>query len=304
MKIMLNTFLILGVLLISRFSSSAWNSFGHMTIAAIAYRDLSSDEKIKVGELLQHHPDYAKWKQNYSRNVADFDLDAYVFMQASIWPDQIRRKGNPYDHPEWHYIDYPLEPPAFPERAGPAPRNDVLYGISQSEAFLKNKLSSPEERAVYLSWLIHLVGDIHQPLHCATLVNADYPAPNGDRGGNSFYVRPAEAAVNLHSIWDKALGASANLRVQFNYATEIRAVYPRTNLLELATHIIPEGWSIESRRIAIESGYLNGNLKGSKEKENAPRLPTFYTAQLKQVAERQAALAGYRLADTIRNYIK
>jgi len=304
MKFLITSTLASVFLVFSQAISLAWNSSGHMVVAAIAYKDLSGDEKVKVSELLKHHPDYQKWEQAYGWSGSEFDPNTYAFMQASVWPDQIRRKGNPYDHPEWHYIDFPLEPPTFPEKPSPTPKNDILYGISQSEAFMTNKLSSPEEQAVYLSWLIHLVGDIHQPLHCATLVDDDYPAPIGDKGGNNFYVRPSETAVNLHSIWDKALGATANPRLQSNYAIQISAVYPRTNLLELAAHRIPEGWSLESRKIAIESGYLNGTLKGSKEKDSAPSLPESYGGQLKQVAERQAALAGYRLADTINKLLQ
>ena len=167
--------------------------------------------------------DYEKWRGSYTPGAPNLDLETYVFMRASTWPDQIRRKGSPYDHPEWHYIDYPLEPPTFPEKPGPSPTNDILYGIAQSEKMLRDPNSSPEVRAVYLSWLIHLVGDVHQPLHCSTLVNVEYPAPIGDKGGNNFYVRPAEAALNLHSIWDNALGATVNPRTQFNYAIGICA---------------------------------------------------------------------------------
>ena len=286
-------------LLFSRPLSLAWSSPGHMTIAAIAYRELSADQKHAVSELLKNHPNYSNWKTSYDRGVPGLDLETYVFMRASSWPDEIRRRGNPYDHPEWHYIDYPLEPPLFPAKPAPFPTNDILYGIAQSEKMLRDIHSSPEIRAVYLSWIIHLVGDIHQPLHCSALVNDDYPAPMGDKGGNNFYVRPAEAAVNLHSIWDKALGAAVNPREQYNYAIGIRAEYPRTVLPELSKARTPESWSEESRGLAIEAGYLCGKLKGSKQRESAPELPKSYTQNLKTVAERRGALAGYRLADEI-----
>ena len=49
------------------------------------------------------------------------------------WPDEIRRRGNPYDHPKWHYVDYPLKPPKFPVEPGPDPTDDILYGIAQCE---------------------------------------------------------------------------------------------------------------------------------------------------------------------------
>lgn len=235
--------------------------------------------------------------------MTNFDLDTYIFMRASTWPDEIRRRGNPYDHPQWHYVDYPLEPPAFPDKPRPFPTNDILYGISQSEKMVRDPNSSPEARAAYFSWLIHLVGDIHQPLHCSTLVNTNYPAPAGDRGGNEFYVKPAEAAVNLHSVWDRALGGTVNPRTQLNYAVQISTEQPRASLPELSKDKTPVAWSKESRAIAIESVYLRGTLAGSIHRDDAPTLPEGYTRSMKTIAEKQAALAGYRLADEIRDCV-
>jgi hypothetical protein len=284
-------------------TSLAWSSPGHMTIAAIAYRDLSDSQKQAVTELLTHHPDYPQWKENYTMSGSDFDLNTFIFMRASTWPDEIRRKGNQYDHPLWHYIDYPLEPPDFPDKPSPTPTNDILYGISQSEKFIKDTNSSPEIRAAYLSWLIHLVGDIHQPLHCATLVTSNYPAPAGDKGGNEFFVKPADEGVNLHSIWDRALGGRIDFRTQLNYAIQLAAEYPRASLPELTTDKTPVAWSKESRALAIEKAYLRGNLAGSTDRDDAPALPESYTKSMKTVAEKRAALAGYRLADEIRDCI-
>jgi hypothetical protein len=223
-------------------------------------------------------------------------------MRSSTWPDEIRRAGNKYDHPNWHFIDYPLRPPGFAFEPGPKPDDDVLYGVAQCEKVLSDAKADPEFRAAYLSYLIHLVGDMHQPLHCASLFTAAYP--NGDKGGNDFYVMPAQRGVRLHGIWDGLLGTSANPRTQWNYATEIDAKYSRSSLPELATHATPKEWSLESRELAIEQAYLRGELKGAKDAADAPKLPEGYTKEAKQVAEKQAALAGYRLADEITKYLK
>jgi len=292
------------VLVFSCSVAFAWSGAGHMTVAAIAYGELSADEKHKVSNLLTHHPDYSKWTNKFSAELAPIDLETFVFMRASTWPDEIRRRGNEYDHPEWHYIDYPLEPPLFPDKPSPFPNNDILYGIAECEHTLTNRNALIEVRAAYLSWLIHLVGDIHQPLHCSTLVNADYEEPIGDKGGNSFFVKPNTAGVNLHSIWDKALGASVNYRSQFNYATRIVADNSRANLAELSKDLTPQSWSKESRAIAIENAYLHGNLHGGKTAATAIPLPEDYTRNLKMIAERQAALAGFRLAGEIKRFVR
>ena len=63
-------------------------------------------------------------------------------------------------------------------------------------------------------------------------------------------------------------------------------------------------WSLESRGIAVEKAYLHGNLKGGTSKETAQELPEGYTKAAKTVAEKQAALAGYRLADEIQNHLR
>ncbi len=272
-----------------------------MVIAAEAYRGLSPEEKAQVFDVLKTHPDFAKWSHDYHVN-ANFDLPAYVFMRSSSWPDEIRRSGSPYDHPNWHFIDYPLRPPAFAFEPDPHPTDNVLYGVAQCEKVLSDTNAGSELRAVYLSYLIHLVGDMHQPLHCESFYGPVYP--HGDRGGNDFYVRPAQAGVRLHGIWDGLLGSSANPRTQWNYAISLNSKYSRASLPELTQDTIPKSWSLESRALAIEYGYLNGQLQGGTTEDTAPPLPDGYTKQAKAVAEKQGALAGYRLADEIQKYLK
>jgi len=157
-------------------------------------------------------------------------------------------------------------------------------------------------RAVYLSYLIHLVGDIHQPLHCASLFNNTYP--DGDKGGNDFYVKPGSRGIKLHAIWDGLLGTSGKPHAHLNYAIEIESEHPRSSLKELKKAKTSKEWSLESRFVAIEKVYLRGKLKGSTMAESAPPLPEGYTKTAKTVVERQAALAGYRLADELQHVLR
>jgi hypothetical protein len=89
-----------------------------------------------------------------------------------------------------------------------------------------------------------------------------------------------------------------------NYAFEIEKAHPRSSLKELSKARTPKEWSLESRAVAIDVVYLRGQLKGSISPETTPALPADYTRTAKTVAERQAALAGYRLADEIRNVLR
>lgn len=280
-----------------------------MVIAAEAYHELPERTRSKVDEILKAHPDYAKWVATHSKEkFADLSLSEYVFLRASKWPDEIRRaKGQgsrSYDHPHWHYVDYPLKPTKFPLEPGPSPKDDLLYGIAQCEKNLCDSKASPEEKAVYLSYLIHLVGDVHQPLHCCSLVNETYP--NGDKGGNDFYVKPGNKGIKLHSFWDGLLGTSSKPQTQIYYAIELLHDHPRKSLPELAKATTPKDWSLEGRQIAIDKAYLRADINGGcgTSEQNACELPSNYTKEAKAVAENRAALAGYRLADEIQMLIK
>ena len=272
-------------------SAFAWSGAGHMAIAAIAYNELSPEQKKKVTDILKSHPDFDKWQAARQKDGTDMEIGAYIFEKASTWPDEIRRKHNQYDHPHWHYIDYPLRPPSFPFQPAPTPDDDVLYGIAQSEKSLSNPSTTAEEKAVYLSWLIHLVGDIHQPLHCASLFTSEFP--NGDKGGNDFQIQPGTKPIKLHSYWDGLLGTRSYVQGQHNYALKIVREHPRTSLKQLK-ETSPKDWSLEGRSLAINWAYLNGRLK------NGSAVGSDYNQNAKAVAEQQAALAGYRLADGVR----
>ena len=139
-----------------RTNAFGWGSAGHQVIAAEAYRELTPELKAQVIEVLKTHPYYTKWSKAYHSNP-NFDQFAYVFMRSSTWPDEIRRNGNKYDHPNWHFIDYPLRPPQFAFEQDPRPTDNVLFGIEQCEKTLSDIKADPELRAVYLSYLVHLV---------------------------------------------------------------------------------------------------------------------------------------------------
>ena len=300
-----SSFLLTPILLLAaNHVALAWSSAGHMLIAAEAYRDLSPRLQAKVTDLLKFHPQYDNWAKAFASGPGNMDLATYVFVRSSTWPDEIRRHGSQYDHPHWHYVNYPLKPPAFHFEPGPAPDDDILFGISQCEKTLSDKHAPAELRAAELSWLVHLVGDLHQPLHAATLITDTYPAPAGDKGGNDFYVKPAREGIRLHSFWDQLLGRSANPHTALNEAIRLQAEQPRKSLRELSKAKTPVKWSLESRTLAIEKAYLNGKLAGSSNPETAPALPEDYAKSAKAVAEHRAALAGCRLADEISKYLR
>ncbi len=280
---------------------AAWSGHGHMMIAALAYRSLPADRQAAWAALLYHHPEYDAWQQDFEGIGVEMEIGEYLFMRASVWPDQIRRRGNPYDRATWHYTNFPLRPDSFAMAETLTPENDVLFGIDESLRVLGSAREDAIDRAVHLSWLLHLIGDLHQPLHAATLVNDVYP--EGDRGGNDFFIRPRpnRAGMNLHAFWDQLLGTSDTVREIRNQTTLLGHTYTRLALLELREATDPMAWAMESRQLCIEAVYLNGTLAGELEarRDQAPVLPDDYPMRAKQIAERRAALAAYRLADVL-----
>jgi hypothetical protein len=292
----------MGWVLLSCLTAMGWSGAGHQVIAAEAYRELPGGVQKKVVHLLERHPQYARWKESLDSAVGGPDLGMQVFMRASTWADDIRRSQSDYNHPRWHFIDYPLKPSGFPLLPDSTPGDNIVYAIQQCERSLSSRKASPEERAVYLSWLIHLIGDVHQPLHCSSLF--DDAHPRGDKGGNGFFIKPAERGITLHSFWDGLLGTSGKPQSRLNYAVELQSEHPRKSLKALKKARTPKEWSLEGRNVAIENAYLRGELKGGLTREDAPDLPSGYTKTAKAMAERQAALAGYRLADEIEKWVK
>ena len=274
----------------------AWGPAGHMAVAIIAYQDMPPAMQQRCVAILQAHPNIEKWKE---KSASDSPADAamFTFAKASTWPDEIRRGNSPYDHPAWHYIDYPLTPPDFPFVAGLDPGDNILIGIDQSEKTLRDKAATPEQQAAALSWIIHLVGDIHQPLHAAELVTPAYPLPEGDRGGNKYFVSVGGNAINLHAFWDRLPGQFFSPPFAADAAGRIEKQFPRASLAELTSGKDPVAWSLESRTLAIDKAYLRGKLPGSADsKVLPPPLPPDYLRESKEIADRRLALAGYRLA--------
>jgi S1/P1 Nuclease len=163
--------------------------------------------------------------------------------------------------------------------------------------------SDPAKRGIALSWLFHLIGDIHQPLHAVQLFTREYP--KGDEGGTDTCVRVAQgrAALLLHQFWDELLTSSNNIGTLKNIAIELQSRFSKSSLSELAV-TAPEAWAKESFEIATKIAYQNGALRGTpkgqrrdcREVMNAAVLPVGYVQIARKIADRRMALSGYRLA--------
>jgi len=278
-------------------ATHAWNARGHMIVAAIAYQELTKENQESITDILIHHPEYErKWKIDYQEVKDDVKLGLYLFIKASIWSDNIRSNKHPHNHlnvSKWHYMNYELR---FPYKGDliVSDQENVLDAIDLNLKIFNGSEAPIDQKAIALCWLIHLVGDIHQPLHTVSLFSEQFP--KGDRGGNSFWIKP-KGAVKLHSYWDGLLGRSKDPRGILNEVTVITATYKKDRSSIVLDPVV---WSKESFKLAIEKVYLNGALKGSSDKENALSVPENYGKESKKVGEQQVALAGYRLAELMK----
>src|SRR5215469_6494495 len=220
----------------------AWTSIGHMSVAWVAYQKLTPAEKARVAVLLQLNPYYKQWLTYIPAGTSDADRDMYVFMMAATWPDEIKAMGSHYvgtdtpphnelaslnngytdhgAHKYWHFVNTPLGGDAANLGALSAPT--AIQKITFFRAALASNIPDPV-KSYDLVWLIHLVGDVHQPLHCSTRVSA--ANPKGDQGGNLVVI--AGPAKELHAFWDGALGEGAT--AQFKNAARVAATLPDAN---------------------------------------------------------------------------
>jgi len=192
-------------------------------------------------------------------------------------------------------------------RTKPPAAVNILTALAENETTAKTD-DNAQKRAIALTWLFHLVGDIHQPLHTVQIFTTTYP--NGDRGGNEMCVRASRfgKAMTLHRFWDGVITSSSNVTRLRNKATELRnrAEFSKDQLTELA-HTNYEAWAKEGFKVAVKIAYQSGSLlrtpKGShrdcSEVVEAAVIPGGYARIAGYISERRIILAGYRLASML-----
>jgi hypothetical protein len=177
-------------------TANAWGCKGHQAVALIAEKYLTPEAKELVFKLLSENPIDPQLKRYCGSAVSDAMGD------ASTWADDVRgdRKNGP-----WHYIDIPRGAPRGSLEGFCGKEGCVVSAIAEQVAILKDKSAPGAKRAEAVRYIIHFVGDLHQPLHSTT---------NADEGGNCVPVKyfrrePHERghgfSPNLHAVWDTAI---------------------------------------------------------------------------------------------------
>lgn len=254
----------------------AWNSTGHEVVAQIAYDNLTPKARENVNKLYPI--------------LGHYYPEVDTFTGIATWPDIISADGTKA-FSSWHYIDQPLIMGKVPEPSQPAAQN-VVWAIGQAQSTLTNPQPNAYTDSMFLSFLVHFVGDIHQPLHAVSLYSKRFP--EGDRGGTLFPI-VSPVANNLHIFWDNGLGLfnptyipkTKNIR---KLASQIEKTYPESYFGSQVQDLSPYDWAQESYAIDKKYVYrIKPNTQPSAK----------YIEQGQPIAEQRVALAGYRLANLL-----
>ena len=272
----------------------AWGAFGHKTIALIAWSELSSDQKERVNQI------FAKCPSIYGSQQG-----TEAMMYAAVWPDLLR-EGHRMKH-----MDEPLEifgPIHATQSSQKAvdnlhfadydssgqwsePGDNVYDGIKCAILALRDPQSSDRGRGEALSFLIHLIGDAHQPLHCG---HAE------DKGGNDIALAglgSSRARTELHAVWDTGLFHTTRISDPEHYMTErLTPLLPRLRQAALGD-LDPNHWIEQSHQMAETMAYVD---EGGLPIQSGQHLSEAYVQKNLPVADACLVVAGLRTAAVMR----
>lgn len=239
-----------------------WGREGHQVVAIIAEDHLNETTKVMIQSLIGNNHLYS----------------------VAMWADDMRKERK--DTAPWHYVNIPLGGTYNATRNCEPPRSCVVVKIEEFMRVLTDKSKSRDERAQALKFVVHFVGDIHQPMH-SVIESA---------GGNGVHVKFFERSrcgryeCNLHAVWDSDLIEHTALSREEYVRHEEELV--RSDKLEVLAGGTPEEWADESLKLAEGAWVPDGTDLDER----------YYKKQIK-VVDRQMALAGLRLAKLLNESI-
>jgi hypothetical protein len=259
----------------------AWGPEGHAIVADIAEAHLTPSAAAQVAQLLT--------------------LDGHSHLdEIASWPDEIRHVRPETAH--WHYVDIPLASSDYDPARDCANGNCVIAKIVEFTGVLSNPSADPAARVEALKWVVHFVGDLHQPLHAEN---------SNDRGGNDVKLTYFGKPTNLHAIWDGGIIEHVTgLQIGPSFTFDHPAVATVARGLDAA--IIPanrQEWAPEGLLGNFQPWVVSWAIEGHAAAQLVayPYLPSAgqvdwsdtYQAQAWPVVELQLQRAGVRLAEIL-----
>lgn len=299
--------------------AGAWHDRGHRATAHIAWDAMDAPLRGRVIAVLRQHP---RFEEDFLAHVPgelatadDASLGRWLLGQASIWPDLIqtldRDIQQQYNRSRWHYINRVVWLTDADEQRlasgldhnmattfEPPLRRDMnlIQALKGNLAIWHDAGANDADKAVALCWILHLTGDLHQPLHTVALFSAEF-FPSGDRGGNSIDVRWGDKTRNLHAVWD-------------GLPTDMPDLTPSASTLHLIKNDVVDDDAIDEwlRQHAALAGEVvyTADLKSQVLRGQADGRPGIvalsneYQLAARSLARRQVNLAGYRISELLR----
>lgn len=291
----------------------AWDAVGHKTVTRIAWDHMKPQTRARVIALLNAAPHDSDIHKLRNESLPPEIRNREFFVAVSNWADIMRDEMFPerrdkYHRSTWHYINYFWEQTesGVKERTDlqPLPEN-AMERLQLIRWRLGDEARSEADRAIDIAWVLHLVGDIHQPLHCSARVTAT--EPQGDQGGNLMLLdkrpavmpqppQPPLRLLNLHAYWDgivdRALPRNAD-EADADYVTrvtkQITEKYPAASVQNNLKAGQFSVWAQEGYETAKTIVYPPALKR--EERPSAEYLSSAWSA-----SERAMAMAGYRMA--------
>lgn len=268
-------------------AATAWWCDGHMAVAQIARNSglISASSLQKVDALIAVlAPTYGTMSDS--------------MVTAACWADDLKSQGAA-EEAAFHFVDLPVLAPGYTGAIPTLQNGNVVNAINNSHATTYSKKSMDLDKARQLRFIIHFVGDIHQPLHAASYYSDQFPG--GDAGGNLWPIAGPTWVPDLHGYWDGGAGQwtddlvrplnSTGTDVLDTLTTAIMNKFPVSSLQPEIENFNVSSWAVESNTIASSFVYT------------APQAPTpipdAYQTQAEEIALKQVAIAGYRLGSLL-----
>jgi hypothetical protein len=301
----------------------AWGPIGHMAVAYITYQNLTPATRTRVRDLLKLNPDYANWEKQIPSGTSADDHDRMIFMIASTWADDIKSEAQYSDdgtdagntpggasssqnigysdllrHRYWHFVNTAFSPDQtrLPELTTPNAQTQIIA----FRAVLAS--AQPDELKSYdLVWLVHLIGDVHQPLHAVSRFTNSHS--KGDAGGNVVKLF-GDADSTLHSYWDDLPGTDCkfcNDKIQcVNRAIVLGKAYQSVSSKSRSMDVAV--WIRESFDEARTKVYRDPIGLADQPYTIVPG--SSYETQAQKLVKKRIALAGTRLAQVLNAELK
>jgi len=272
----------------------AWDNGGHLLIADVASQRLNPAAKAELQRLAAQLPHSGQ---------------SYDFIGIACWMDDIKSDKAVPDYgmfKSWHYIDIPIDArgpmPSFEPGDDNDEHGNVVQALKRAVVVLKGGTDPYiKDKATACAMVMHLVGDIHQPLHCATKYFFSHDKLRNDKGGNDEFVVNANepgGPLNLHFFWDAAYRASfdqttGNVIFEHRWEDSFRDALPYNPDPKASFEPDFDAWAKESNAIARDFVYRDLTEAGDKKH---CRLSSAYIEKARTISQRQLLLAGWRLA--------